>query len=95
MADWEPFPGLVSSVVALITWAPWYGDIFRVNRLAAPRSYRLVLGIAPIACLLFFCCVLRDRLLRQFGKVAFTSSSTWLSVRRRSESAANYFPSWE
>ena len=53
VADWEPFAGLVSSVVALITWAPWYGDIFRVNRLAAPRSYRLVLGIAPIACLLF------------------------------------------
>jgi hypothetical protein len=34
VADWEPFAGLVSSVVALITWAPWYGDIFRVNRLA-------------------------------------------------------------
>ena len=53
VADWEPFAGLVSSVVALITWAPWYSDIFRVNRLAAPRSYRLVLGLAPIACLLF------------------------------------------
>src|SRR5580658_7115559 len=53
VANWEPFAGLVSSVVALITWAPWYGDIFRVNRLAAPRSYRLVLGLAPIACLLF------------------------------------------
>jgi hypothetical protein len=37
VADWEPFAGLVSSVVALITWAPWYGDIFRVNRLAAPK----------------------------------------------------------
>jgi len=53
VADWEPFAGLVSSVVALITWAPWYGDIFRVNRLAAPRSHRLILGLAPIACFLF------------------------------------------
>jgi uncharacterized membrane protein YjfL (UPF0719 family) len=52
VADWEPFAGLVSSVVALITWTRWYADIFRVNRLAAPRSYRLVLGLAPIACLL-------------------------------------------
>jgi uncharacterized membrane protein YjfL (UPF0719 family) len=53
VTDWEPFAGLVSAVVAMITWAPWYGDIFRVNRLAAPRRYRLVLGFAPFACLLF------------------------------------------
>jgi hypothetical protein len=53
VADWEPFAGFVSAVVALITWAPRYGDIFRVNRLAGPRSDRLVLGLAPIACLLF------------------------------------------
>ncbi len=53
VADWELFAGLMSAVVALITWAPWYGDIFGVNRLAAPRSYRLVLGLAPLACLLF------------------------------------------
>jgi uncharacterized membrane protein YjfL (UPF0719 family) len=53
VSDWEPFVGLVSVVVSLITWAPWYGDAFRVNRLAGSRSYRLVLGLVPIACLLF------------------------------------------
>ena len=57
MSDWEPLVGLVSAVVAMITWVPWYGDILLVNRLIAPRSYRLVLGLAPFACLLFlwFC----------------------------------------
>jgi len=37
----------------MVTWAPWYGDIFRVNRLAASPRYRLVLGFTPPVCLLF------------------------------------------
>jgi hypothetical protein len=49
--DWEPFAGLISVVVAMTTWASWYGDIFRVNRLTAPRSYRLILGLTPVVCL--------------------------------------------
>jgi len=52
VADWEPFAGLISAVVAMIAWAPWYGDVFRVNRLAAPRTYRVFLGLTPVACLL-------------------------------------------
>src|SRR5258705_13577611 len=52
VADSEPFARLISAVVAMITWAPWYGDIFRVNRLAAPRTYRVFLGLTPVACLL-------------------------------------------
>ena len=57
VADWEPFAGLLSGVAALVTWASWYGDILRVNRFRAPRSYRLILGLAPVTCLLFllFC----------------------------------------
>lgn len=46
--------------MALITWLPWYQDLFRVNRLAAPASYRLVLGITPVACLLFLFLVLES-----------------------------------
>lgn len=53
VGDWEPFAGLVSAVASLVIWAPWYGDLFRVNRLAAPRSYRIVLSLMPVACLLF------------------------------------------
>jgi hypothetical protein len=53
VADWESWAGLVCSAIALIVWAPWYTGVFRMNRLAAPRSYRLVLGLAPIACVLF------------------------------------------
>jgi hypothetical protein len=87
--------GLVSSVIALITWAPWYGDIFRVNRLAADEVTAWFWVWRRLLAYYSFCCVLRDRLLRQFGKVAFTSSSTWLWVRRRSESAVNYFPGSE
>ncbi len=53
MADWEPLAGFFSAIAALITWAPWYGDLLRVNRLAGSLSYRLVLGLTPPACLLF------------------------------------------
>lgn len=53
MADGESFAGLVSGVIAIITWTSWYGDVFRINRLAAPRSYRVVLGLMPIVCLVF------------------------------------------
>jgi hypothetical protein len=53
VADWGPFAGLVSGVVAIITWAPWYSDILRVNRLAAPRGHRTVLLLTPIVCLVF------------------------------------------
>jgi hypothetical protein len=58
--DAELLAGLVSAVVAMITWAPWYGDVVRVNRLIAPRGYRLLLGLTPAACLLFlFLCLER------------------------------------
>lgn len=53
MSESELFAGLVSAVVAMAAWASWYGDIFRVNRLAASRGYRIVLGLTPPACLLF------------------------------------------
>jgi hypothetical protein len=60
VADWEPFAGLISAVIALTTWAPWYADIFRVNKLAAQRSYRLVLALIPVACLsLLLLCIER------------------------------------
>lgn len=51
MAEW--FAGLIFAVAALITWAAWYGDIFRINRLAAPKSSRLILGLTPAVCLTF------------------------------------------
>jgi hypothetical protein len=53
VGDWEPFAGMLSAVASLVTWAPWYGDIFRVNRLAASRSHRIVLALMPVACLVF------------------------------------------
>lgn len=55
MAESDVFIGVVSAVVALITWTPWYQDLFRVNRLAAPASLRVVLGVTPVAsCLVLF-----------------------------------------
>ena len=58
MNDGDLLTGILSLVVAMITWAPWYGDVFRVNRLAAPRAYRLTLGVMPLACLfLLYCCI--------------------------------------
>jgi hypothetical protein len=45
--------GLVSVAVFIVVWPAWYADVFRVNRLAAPRAYRLLLGLSPVACLLF------------------------------------------
>jgi len=38
-------------VIALITWAPWYGAILLVNPLAARRSHRVALAVTPLACL--------------------------------------------
>jgi hypothetical protein len=37
----------------MITWAPWYTGIFRVNRLAAPSVDRWLLGLTPLACTIF------------------------------------------
>lgn len=70
VADWEYFVGLISGVTAMITWAPWYRDIFRVNRLAAPPRYRLILGLAPVACLLLLLASLQQfsaRAVRESG----------------------------
>ena len=58
--DAELLAGLVSVAVVIVAWPSWYGDVVRVNRLTAPRSYRLLLGLTPIACLLFlFLCLER------------------------------------
>jgi len=52
--DWESGIGLaLFPLVAVFAWLPWYLPIFRVNRFAAPRSQRIVLGVAPIVCLTF------------------------------------------
>ena len=53
MAEWEPLAGLVCAVISLTAWAPWYADVFRVNRLTTPMGFRLVLGLTPFFCLLF------------------------------------------
>jgi len=53
VAAWEPFTAVVLALVALIMWASWYGDVFRINHFAAPKSSRLVLGLTPVACLTF------------------------------------------
>ena len=52
MSDGDFLAGLVSVAAVIITWPVWYADLFRVNRLAARGSHRLVLGLTPIACLL-------------------------------------------
>lgn len=51
--DAELLAGLVSLAIVIVAWPSWYGDVVRVNRLAVPRGYRLLLGLTPVACLLF------------------------------------------
>lgn len=75
MRDWEPFAGLLALLVSISLWVPWYGDLFRVNRLSIRPGYRFVLGFMPVACLLFllFC-------LRTSAAKAVRVSSVYIAV---------------
>lgn len=53
MSDGEGLAGLIAIVLVILMWPSWYSDVFRVNRLTVPRAYRLILGLVPVACLVF------------------------------------------
>jgi len=45
------FEVLFFSAAALASWVPWYADVLRLNRLGSPPRARLLIALAPLACL--------------------------------------------